>query len=273
MGTRKIGPAVAAGCTMVIKPAKQTPLSMLALLRDPRGGRPARRACCNVITSSSSGSVMEPLIGDPRAAQAVLHRVDRGRAHAHRAVRRADPARLDGAGRQRAVPRLRRRRPRRRGRGRDDRQDAQHRRGLHGGQPLPRRRRRSPTSSPTGSAERMGALKVGRGTEDGRPGRPADRRHPAREGRRSSSRTRSAKGAKVARRRRAACDGPGYFYPPTVLTDVPRRRAPAQGGDLRPGRAGRDLRVRGGGDRAPPTTPSSASSPTSTRATSSARCA
>src|ERR1700690_799014 len=31
MGTRKIGPAVAAGCTMVVKPAKQTPLSMLAL--------------------------------------------------------------------------------------------------------------------------------------------------------------------------------------------------------------------------------------------------
>src|SRR3954453_4164842 len=33
MGTRKIGPAVAAGCTMVIKPAKQTPLSMLALAK------------------------------------------------------------------------------------------------------------------------------------------------------------------------------------------------------------------------------------------------
>ena len=31
MGTRKIGPAVAAGCTMVIKPAARTPLSMLAL--------------------------------------------------------------------------------------------------------------------------------------------------------------------------------------------------------------------------------------------------
>ena len=31
MGTRKIGPAIAAGCTMVVKPAKQTPLSMLAL--------------------------------------------------------------------------------------------------------------------------------------------------------------------------------------------------------------------------------------------------
>ena len=31
MGTRKIGPAVAAGCTMVVKPAELTPLTMLAL--------------------------------------------------------------------------------------------------------------------------------------------------------------------------------------------------------------------------------------------------
>ena len=45
MGTRKIGPAIAAGCTMVVKPAQQTPLSMLALGADPRGGRAARRAC------------------------------------------------------------------------------------------------------------------------------------------------------------------------------------------------------------------------------------
>ena len=41
MGTRKIGPAIAAGCTMVVKPAKLTPLSMLALGADPRGGRAA----------------------------------------------------------------------------------------------------------------------------------------------------------------------------------------------------------------------------------------
>ena len=33
MGTRKIGPAIAAGCTMVVKPAAQTPLTMLALAR------------------------------------------------------------------------------------------------------------------------------------------------------------------------------------------------------------------------------------------------
>src|SRR3954462_1674636 len=65
MGTRKIGPAVAAGCTMVMKPASQTPLSMLALARIlEEAGLPG--GVLNVITSSSSGSVMEPLIKDPR---------------------------------------------------------------------------------------------------------------------------------------------------------------------------------------------------------------
>ena len=43
MGTRKIGPAVAAGCTMVVKPAKQTPLSMLMLAQILERGRAARR--------------------------------------------------------------------------------------------------------------------------------------------------------------------------------------------------------------------------------------
>jgi succinate-semialdehyde dehydrogenase/glutarate-semialdehyde dehydrogenase len=65
MGTRKIGPAVAAGCTMVIKPAQQTPLSMLALARlFEEAGLPA--GVLNVITSSSSSEVSAPLIGDPR---------------------------------------------------------------------------------------------------------------------------------------------------------------------------------------------------------------
>ena len=45
MGTRKIGPAIAAGCTMVIKPAQQTPLSMLALAEIMHEcGLPPRRA-------------------------------------------------------------------------------------------------------------------------------------------------------------------------------------------------------------------------------------
>ena len=65
MGTRKVGPAIAAGCTMVVKPAKQTPLCMLALTEIlERAGLPG--GVCNVITSSSSGSVMAPLIADPR---------------------------------------------------------------------------------------------------------------------------------------------------------------------------------------------------------------
>jgi succinate-semialdehyde dehydrogenase/glutarate-semialdehyde dehydrogenase len=65
MGTRKIGPAVAAGCTMVIKPAQQTPLSMLALARIfEECGLPA--GVLNVITSSSSSAVSEPIISDPR---------------------------------------------------------------------------------------------------------------------------------------------------------------------------------------------------------------
>src|SRR5947199_8483974 len=66
MGTRKIGPAVAAGCTMVMKPASLTPLSMLALAKImEEAGLPP--GVLNVITSSSSGAVMGPLIEDFRA--------------------------------------------------------------------------------------------------------------------------------------------------------------------------------------------------------------
>src|SRR3954469_24739891 len=65
MGTRKVGPAIAAGCTMVVKPAKQTPLSMLAMTQIlEEAGLPG--GVCNIITAKSSGSVMEPLIRDPR---------------------------------------------------------------------------------------------------------------------------------------------------------------------------------------------------------------
>jgi succinate-semialdehyde dehydrogenase/glutarate-semialdehyde dehydrogenase len=66
MGTRKIGPQIAAGCTSVIKPAKQTPLSMLALAQIlEEVGLPG--GVVNVITAKSSGKTMEPLIKDPRA--------------------------------------------------------------------------------------------------------------------------------------------------------------------------------------------------------------
>jgi succinate-semialdehyde dehydrogenase/glutarate-semialdehyde dehydrogenase len=65
MGTRKIGPAIAAGCTMVVKPASQTPLSMLALAQIlVEAGLPD--GVLNVITTSTTAKVMEPLIRDPR---------------------------------------------------------------------------------------------------------------------------------------------------------------------------------------------------------------
>ena len=65
MGTRKIGPAVAAGCTMVVKPASQTPLTMLALAELLREcGLPD--GVLNVVTTTRTGEVMEPIIRDPR---------------------------------------------------------------------------------------------------------------------------------------------------------------------------------------------------------------
>ncbi len=65
MGTRKIGPAIAAGCTMVVKPAQQTPLSMLMLAKIlEEAGLP--QGVLNLITASSAGETTGPLISDPR---------------------------------------------------------------------------------------------------------------------------------------------------------------------------------------------------------------
>jgi succinate-semialdehyde dehydrogenase / glutarate-semialdehyde dehydrogenase len=65
MGTRKIGPAIAAGCTMVVKPAHETPLTMLALaaLLEEVGLPPG---VLNVVTTTDSGGVCEPIIRDSR---------------------------------------------------------------------------------------------------------------------------------------------------------------------------------------------------------------
>ncbi|HEV3053902.1 MAG TPA: NAD-dependent succinate-semialdehyde dehydrogenase, partial [Solirubrobacteraceae bacterium] len=65
MGTRKVGPAIAAGCTMVVKPAQLTPLSMLMLGRIlEQAGLPG--GVLNLVTASSSGRTMAPLIQDQR---------------------------------------------------------------------------------------------------------------------------------------------------------------------------------------------------------------
>ncbi len=65
MGTRKMGPAIAAGCTMVVKPAHETPLTMLLLAQVlQESGLPD--GVLNVVTTTHSGAVCEPLIRDQR---------------------------------------------------------------------------------------------------------------------------------------------------------------------------------------------------------------
>ncbi|RNI20841.1 NAD-dependent succinate-semialdehyde dehydrogenase [Flexivirga caeni] len=66
MGTRKIGPAIAAGCTMVFKPAHLTPLSSFALADIlTEAGLPA--GVLNVVCSSDPGSVVEPWMRSGKA--------------------------------------------------------------------------------------------------------------------------------------------------------------------------------------------------------------
>jgi len=65
MATRKIGPAIAAGCTMVVKPAELTPLTTLLLVKTmEEAGLPA--GVINVITTSTSAATSAPIIADNR---------------------------------------------------------------------------------------------------------------------------------------------------------------------------------------------------------------
>src|SRR6266478_2582402 len=65
MATRKIGPALAAGCTVVLKPAKETPLSALAvadILRE--AGVPG--GVVNVLPTQKPGPLVAAMLADPR---------------------------------------------------------------------------------------------------------------------------------------------------------------------------------------------------------------
>jgi succinate-semialdehyde dehydrogenase / glutarate-semialdehyde dehydrogenase len=65
MATRKIGPALAAGCTLVLKPAKETPLSALAIVGILReAGVPD--GVINVVPTATAGPVVSAMLADPR---------------------------------------------------------------------------------------------------------------------------------------------------------------------------------------------------------------
>ena len=217
MGTRKIGPAIAAGCTMVVKPAQQTPLSMLALAKIlEEAGLPG--GVLNLITASSSGETTGPLIADQRLRKmSFTGSTEVGR----RLMAQASDTLLrlsmelggnapfivfEDADIDAAVA------------GRDAGQDAQHRRGVHLGQPLPRRRRRRRQFA-SKLAEKMGALKLGRGVDEGVDVGPLiDDTQRGKVSELVEDAIGRGATAVVGGHKR---DGAGYFYQPTVLTDVP----------------------------------------------------
>jgi succinate-semialdehyde dehydrogenase/glutarate-semialdehyde dehydrogenase len=217
MGTRKIGPAVAAGCTMVVKPAQQTPLSMLALARIlEEAGLPP--GVLNVVTSSSSGSVMAPLVCDPRARKlSFTGSTEVGKKLMKQASQQLlrlsmelggnapflvfEDADLDAAVEGALLAKMR-----------------------NGGEACTAANRfyvASPVAARFAQrlAARMGALKVGRGTEEGVEVGPLI---DARQREKVSGLVDDAlgKGARAVVGGKAG-DGRGYFYGPTVLDEVP----------------------------------------------------
>ena len=217
MGTRKIGPAVAAGCTMVIKPAALTPLSMLALggiLEE--AGLPA--GVCNIVTTKRSGAVMEPLISDGRTRKlSFTGSTEVGRTLMAKAADNVlrvsmelggnapflifDDADLDAAVEGALIAKMR---------NIGEACTAANR--FHVAEPV--------AEAFAGRlAERMGAMKVGRGTEDGVQVGPLIDKNAVDK---VSELVADAldKGAKAVVGARPG-DGRGYFYQPTVLADVP----------------------------------------------------
>jgi succinate-semialdehyde dehydrogenase/glutarate-semialdehyde dehydrogenase len=217
MGTRKIGPAVAAGCTMVVKPAQQTPLSMLALgkILEEAGLPPG---VLNVLTSSSSSEVSKPIIGDPRLRKlSFTGSTEVGRTLIEQSAGNVlktsmelggnapflifDDADLDDAVEGAMIAKMR-----------------------NVGEACTSANRFHVADSVAGEfaeklGERMGSLKLGRGTDDGTDVGPLiddDQRSKVAElvdDAIDKGATRVVGGSRV--------DGAGYFYEPTVLGDVP----------------------------------------------------
>ncbi len=245
MGTRKVGPAVAAGCTMVVKPAQLTPLSMLALagILEEAGLPPG---VLNVVTSTSARSVSEPLLADNRlrklsftgstevgkallaaAADQVLQvSMELGGNAPFLVFEDADlDAAVDGA----VIAKMR---------NIGEACTAANR--FHVAAPV--------AGEFTGRlAERLAAMPIGRGTEDGvQVGPLID--GPSLDKVAELVDDAVARGAEVVTGGKPL-DGPGHFFPPTVLGGVPADAARAPRGGVRARRTDHHLRRRGRGHR------------------------
>ncbi len=217
MGTRKVGPAIAAGCTMVVKPAQQTPLSMLMLVKIlEEAGLP--KGVLNLITASSASESTGGLISDPRLRKlSFTGSTEVGR----RLMKQAsdnllrlsmelggnapfivfDDADLDAAVQGAMIAKMR---------NIGEACTAANR--FHVAGPVA-------DQFAAKLAERMGALKVGRGTEEGvQVGPLIDATQRAKVD--DLVRDAIGKGATAVVGGHAR-DGAGYFYDPTVLTHVP----------------------------------------------------
>ncbi len=217
MGTRKIGPAIAAGCTMVMKPASLTPLSMFALAGIlEEVGLPG--GVLNVVTTRSTGKVMEPLIRDPRLRKLTFTgSTEVGRTLIEQSGQRVLKVSMELGGN---APFL-------------VFSDADMNKVIDGAM-LAKMRNIGEACTAANRflvhesvaqefsaklAERMSALRVGRGTDEGVQVGPLVEA-------KQRDKVRDLVDDALEKGASAVCggktqEGPGYFYPPTVLTDVP----------------------------------------------------
>ena len=130
MLARKLAPALAAGCTSVVKPASATPLTALEVGRVlEESGVPG--GVVNIVTSRRTRRRLRHALPRPARAQAVVHRLHRGREGADPRLGRPGQAPVARARRPCAVHHLRRRRPRGRARRHHRLQVPQRRPDLH----------------------------------------------------------------------------------------------------------------------------------------------
>ena len=217
MATRKIGPALAAGCSVVIKPASATPLTMLALMPIlEEAGVPA--GVVNVVPSMQSGKVVSAMLADIRVrvisftGSTQVGRVLLREA-AHNVVKPSmelggnapfivfEDADIDAAVEGAMIAKMR---------NMGEACTAANRFYVH---------EQVADAFSAKMTDRMAALKMGNGLTEGIAVGPLVNK-ATRDKVESLVNDAVAKGAKVTTGGTRA-SGPGYFYPPTVLTDVP----------------------------------------------------